>query len=126
VQFAETDLAGLVHFSNFFRMMEEVEHAWFRSLGLSVVMHHDGLEIGWPRVNVACEFSGSARFEDELTLKFRITRLGGKSMTYQVDFLLKDKRIATGKVTTVCCVLEKSGMRSISIPPEIRAKIERA
>src|SRR5262245_8530377 len=112
VQFSETDLAGIVHFSNFFRMMEEVEHAWFRSLGLSVVMHHEGLEIGWPRVSVACEYSGSPRFEDELELKFRVTRLGEKSMTYEVEFDLKGKRIALGKVTTVCCVLEKAGMRS--------------
>jgi 4-hydroxybenzoyl-CoA thioesterase/acyl-CoA thioester hydrolase len=102
--------------------MEEVEHAWFRSLGLSVVMQHEGLEIGWPRVNVSCEFSGSARFEDELTLNFRITRLGEKSMTYEVDFLLSGKRIATGKVTTVCCLLEKDGMRSIPIPAGIRSR----
>ena len=38
VQFSETDMAGIVHFSNFFRWMEEVEHAYFRSLGLSVSM----------------------------------------------------------------------------------------
>ena len=36
VQFSETDMAGIAHFSNFFRMMEEVEHAFFRSVGLSV------------------------------------------------------------------------------------------
>ena len=124
IQFAETDLAGIVHFSNFFRMMEEVEHAFFRSLGLSVVMRHEGMEIGWPRVNVSCEYSGSARFEDELELKMRIARLGEKSMTYEVDFLLTGKRIASGKVTTVCCVLEEGAMRSIAIPAAIRRKLE--
>ena len=36
VQFSETDMAGIMHFSNFFKMMEEVEHAFFRSVGLSV------------------------------------------------------------------------------------------
>ena len=38
VQFAETDMAGVVHFSNYFRWMEEVEHAFFRAVGLSVVI----------------------------------------------------------------------------------------
>ena len=33
VEFAETDMAGQVHFSNFFRYMEAAEHAFFRSLG---------------------------------------------------------------------------------------------
>ena len=33
VEFAETDMAGILHFSNYFRFMESVEHAFFRSLG---------------------------------------------------------------------------------------------
>ena len=33
----DTDMAGIVHFSNFFRYMERVEHAFFRSLGFSIV-----------------------------------------------------------------------------------------
>ena len=36
VQFAETDLAGLVHFSMFFRYMEEAEHALWRAAGLTI------------------------------------------------------------------------------------------
>ena len=36
VEFAETDMAGIVHFANFFRWMESAEHAFLRSLGHSV------------------------------------------------------------------------------------------
>jgi 4-hydroxybenzoyl-CoA thioesterase/acyl-CoA thioester hydrolase len=123
IQFAETDMAGIVHFANFFRMMEEAEHAFFRSVGLSVVMHHEGAEIGWPRVAVACEYSGSARFEDELELTLRVTRVGEKSLTYEVDFMLNGKRIALGKTTSVCCVMDEKGMRAIPIPQPIRQKL---
>ena len=35
IEFFETDLAGIVHFSNFYRMMESTEHAFFRSLQLA-------------------------------------------------------------------------------------------
>ena len=120
VEFAETDMAGIVHFSNFFRMMEQTEHAFFRSVGLSVVMKHEGVELCWPRVAVSCEYSGSARFEDELELKLRVTRIGDKSFSYEVDFVLGGKRIAVGKTTSVCCVVENGGMRSILIPQSIR------
>ena len=42
VEFSETDMAGIVHYSNFFRYMETVEHAFYRSLGFSVVQdRHD-------------------------------------------------------------------------------------
>src|SRR6476646_6709988 len=96
VQFAETDMAGVAHFSAYFRWMEEVEHAFFRSVGLSVVMHHGGEEIGWPRVSVACEYSAPARFEDELELMLRIVRIGDKSFSYEVDFMKGTQRIALG------------------------------
>lgn len=123
VQFSETDMAGIVHFSNYFRMMEEVEHAFFRSLGLSVSMQHEGMEIGWPRVSVSCEYAGAVRFEDELELKLRVARLGEKSFSYEVDFLLAGRRVATGKATSVCCAMQEGGMKSIPIPPMIREKL---
>ncbi|QOV89421.1 acyl-CoA thioesterase [Humisphaera borealis] len=123
VQFSETDMAGIVHFSNFFRWMEEVEHAFFRSVGLSVSMHHEGLHIGWPRVSVACDFFGPVRFEDQVELKLRVTKVGEKSFNYEVDYLLGDKQVALGKTTSVCCVLEGGKMRSIAIPEGIRTKL---
>src|SRR5688572_6968575 len=105
VQFAETDLAGIAHFSNFFRWMEEAEHAFFRSLGMSVIMRHGDVEITWPRVSVACEYTGPVRFEDELELRLRVAKVGGKSLTFEVDVMKDGERVALGKMTSVCCVI---------------------
>lgn len=124
IQFAETDMAGIVHFANYFRIMEETEHAFFRSVGLSVAMQHGGMHIGWPRVSVSCEFFGPVRFEDELELKLRVTKVGERSFNYEVEFLLGGKRVALGKTTSVCCVLENGGMKSIPIPQTIREKLD--
>ena len=124
IQFAETDMAGIVHFSNYFRMMEEVEHAFFRSAGLSVSMQHDGMHVGWPRVSVGCDFFGPVRFEQEVELKLRVVKLGEKSFSYEVDFLLDGRRAALGKTTSVCCELRPDGtMKSIPIPSAIREKL---
>ena len=127
VQFSETDLAGIMHFSNFFRMMEEVEHAFFRSVGLSVSMQHEEVHIGWPRVSATCEFSGPVRFEDEVELKMRVVRVGDKSFTYEVEFLVGGRRVALGKTTSVCCVVGSGDsvgeMKSIAIPDVIRGKL---
>src|SRR4051794_1938674 len=49
VAFAETDLAGIVHFSTFFRYMEEAEHALWRAAGLPVFQTMNNA--GWPRVS---------------------------------------------------------------------------
>lgn len=124
VQFSETDMAGIMHFSNYFRLMEEVEHAFFRSIGMSVVMQHEGMHIGWPRVAAGCEYFGPCRFEDELQLTLRVARLGEKSFSFEVDFLLAGRRIALGKITSVCCCLiEAGGMQSIPIPAALREKL---
>ena len=123
VQFAETDMAGIAHFANFFRWMEEAEHAMFRSVGLSVQMQHDGMDISWPRVSVGCEFVRPVRFEDELSLRLRIVRLGEKSLNLEVEFTKGGDRIALGKSTSVCCEVGTGSMRSIPIPPAIRDKL---
>ncbi|HZL34357.1 MAG TPA: thioesterase family protein [Tepidisphaeraceae bacterium] len=123
VQFSETDMAGIVHFASFFRWMEEVEHAFFRSRGLSVVMEYEGRHIGWPRVSAACEYFGPLRFEDELELRLRVTKIGDKSFNYEVDFLLAGRRVALGKLTAVCCEVAGGAMKSIPIPPSLREKL---
>ncbi|MEC9055374.1 MAG: hotdog domain-containing protein, partial [Verrucomicrobiota bacterium] len=66
VEFHETDLAGLVHFSNFYRYMETAEHEFMRSLGHPVHRQMNEIEIGWPRVSASCEFRKPARNDDVL------------------------------------------------------------
>src|SRR5215207_55769 len=123
VQFAETDMAGVAHFANYFRWMEEVEHAYFRSVGLSVQMMHNGVEIGWPRVAVTCEYLAPLKFEDEFELRLRMTKVGGKSFSYEVEFVKGDQRLALGKLTSICCAILPGGFKSIEIPAEIREKL---
>src|SRR6185295_6570825 len=56
VLFYETDLAGIVHFSCYFRYMEEAEHALWRQAGLSIAPK--GAEIGFPRVAASLTITG--------------------------------------------------------------------
>ena len=87
-------------------------------------MSHENVEIGWPRVNVGCEFYGPVRFEDEIELRLRITKVGGKSLSYEVDVLLGDKLVALGKSTSVCCEHTPTGLKAIPIPDAIRQKLD--
>ena len=118
VEFCETDLAGIVHFSNFYRYMEQAEHEYFRSLGLSIVHQtEDGGSIGWPRVSAACSFYHPARYEDVLDISVYVTRKGVKSLTYQVDFKLDGMLIVKGTMKSVCCFFKPhEKMHSIEIP----------
>ncbi len=90
VEFRDTDMAGIMHFSAFFTTLESVEHEFLRSLGLSVVMEDDSGPLGWPRVSASCDFQGAVKFEDVLDIELSIARLGEKSVTY--EFIVASSR----------------------------------
>jgi 4-hydroxybenzoyl-CoA thioesterase/acyl-CoA thioester hydrolase len=124
VEFHHTDAAGIVHFSQFFLYMEEVEHEFLRSRGLSVMMRDAEGVLSWPRVAASCEYRSTVKFEDLLDAELEISRLGEKSVTFAFRFTHQGRAIATGQVTTVCCRIEPDGApRSIAIPEEIREKL---
>jgi len=125
VEFAETDAAGIVHFANFYRYMEEAEHQFFRSLGLSIMEEQpDGSHVTWPRVFAQCTFEASARFEDELEIRLDIVEKGVKTLTLSVEFHLGETRLAYGVLKTVCCRLQPGErMRSMEIPDHYHDKL---
>ena len=129
VEFCETDMAGIVHFSNFYRWMEQAEHAFLRSVGLTVSNHlDDGSIIGFPRVSASCRFLSPAKFEDRLTVELRVQRIGVKSLTYDVLFSTdeRDERpVAKGVLKTVCCRFRPGApFESIEIPDSYRCHFE--
>ncbi|HVX13475.1 MAG TPA: thioesterase family protein [Pirellulales bacterium] len=126
VEFRDTDAAGIAHFSTFFNYMEEVEHEFLRSLGLSVVMRDAAGVLSWPRVNAECDYRGAVRFEDELDVALTVERLGEKSVTYHFLFRHGERPVAEGRLTAVCCRMERGDPRSAPIPAEIAAKLRTA
>ena len=124
VQFVETDMAGVLHFSNYFRLMEELECAFWRSLGPGMITTDGSRQISWPRVAVSCEYSEPARFEDELKLVLKIANISERSVSYEVDFLRDGKCIATGKAKGVCCAMIEDKFQAIAIPDTLRSKLE--
>ena len=124
IEFADTDMGGIVHFSRYVVFMETAEHQFLEALGTSVHIELDGEPIGWPRVSVACEYLGPARFGDTLDIEVAVRRKGKKSMSYDFTFSRDGEELARGKMTSVCCVLDPSAIRSIEIPAFIADKID--
>ena len=123
VEFSETDMAGIVHFSNFCRYMEHAEHAFFRSLGRSIVDHDLG--VGWPRVHMNCDFKKPLRFEDEVEIRLLVSAKTSKSISYQFRFWVAGTEAARGALTVVCVRHNEAGeMKAANIPPEIADLIE--
>jgi YbgC/YbaW family acyl-CoA thioester hydrolase len=131
VEFSETDMAGIMHYSNFFRFMETAEHGFYRSLGFSVVMAETDPRLGWPRVHAECDYKKPLRFEDEVEIHLLVKEKRTKSLAYQFRFRKlgpspsSSIEVARGALTIVCVMHHPDGtMSATPIPNEIAEKIE--
>jgi YbgC/YbaW family acyl-CoA thioester hydrolase len=126
VEFGDTDMAGIMHFSNFFRFMEVAETDFLRSRGLNVSWVADGVKWGFPRVSAACDYQKPAKFQDVLTVAVALEKVGTKSVSYRFTFTNQSgEPLATGRMTSVFC--RSSGadhIEALDIPADIRAKLE--
>ena len=118
VEFAETDAAGMVHFSMFFRYMEEAEHAAWRAAGLNIWESGEGLS--WPRIAAQCDFKSPLKFQDEFEVRSTITSMTRSTITWAHELVRGDVTVASGSVTAVCVRKNADGsMKSAQIPAEI-------
>ncbi|MBL9142698.1 MAG: acyl-CoA thioesterase [Verrucomicrobiaceae bacterium] len=128
VQFSETDMAGIVHFSNFFRYMERVEHAFFRSLGMSIFEHGED-KVAWPRVHASCDYMAPLKFEEEFRVELLVEEVRDKVIRHLIRLWHLDGTLAGEGRLTVACVRkdpDSGKMKAVSIPDRIRSKIEAA
>lgn len=105
VSFSETDMAGIVHFSNYFKWMEAAEHALLKDLGLPLFTQNESIFYGWPRVRASCAYHAPLRFEDRIAIRVFITDLLPRAVRYKFTFHKQDSnesiKVATGELSTV-------------------------
>ena len=129
VEFSETDMAGIVHYSNFFRYMETAEQGFFRSLGFSLVTDKTDPPIGLPRVHAECDYLQPLRFDDEVEIHMLVCEKKSKALSYLFRFRKLNAspplEVARGKLTVVCVTHGAEGnMESVPIPKALADKIE--
>ena len=121
--FSETDAAGIVHFTYFFRYFEDAEHALWREAGLSI--HPDNSPVGWPRISASCEFHRSLKFEQEFDVIVRITEMSNRTITYGGEIRSNDERVASGTWKIACVTkLPDGSMRSTEIPSNVADRLK--
>jgi acyl-CoA thioester hydrolase len=121
VQFPETDATGIVHFTNFFKYVEEAEHAMWRAAGLSIAPSPS--PIGWPRVAASFEFRQPLRFEDEFDVHLQIAEKTRKTLRYHAVLRKDGETIAIGSLTIIC-VRKAPGeaLKATDMPSDIAAR----
>jgi YbgC/YbaW family acyl-CoA thioester hydrolase len=126
VEFSETDAAGIVHFSNFFRYMEAVEHAFIRSLGFSVNLDQHDPPLGFPRIHADCDYRAPLRFEEEFEAHLLVREKRTRSLGYTIRFRrVGGDEVAMGGLVVVCVAHRPDGgLTPTPIPEALANRIQ--
>jgi len=133
IEFYETDMAGIVHFSNFFRYMESAEHAFFRSLGLS--LHRGDAEgmTGWARLRASCEYRAPLHYSDEVEIQLTVREKTRSTLSYDFVFRRLDAQgrpepaeLACGSLQVVHVGRDNGSgrMKACAMPAEVERAVQ--
>jgi acyl-CoA thioester hydrolase len=100
VAFADTDMAGIAHFTSVLRWVEEAEAAWWRAQNRALCRHEpDGTIVGWPKVAVNVEYLAPAHFDELLVVTLAVERDGRTSRTWRFTVNRNADGVETAKGT---------------------------
>lgn len=125
MEFAETDMAGQVHFSVFFRYMEEAEHAIWRKAGMRIAA--EGRTHQWPRISAQCDFKSRLRVDDEFEVRTEMAKVTNRTIQWAHTMMRGETLVASGSVTAVCVQVQPDGtFKAVEIPADTLNRLKAA
>ncbi|MGA2789407.1 MAG: thioesterase family protein [Candidatus Bathyarchaeia archaeon] len=122
VHWVDTDTAGVMHFSNFFRYFEACEEEFYRSLSLPLTEIHDRFGVLLPRVEAHCQYKAACRFDELIDVTLKIREVQKKVIIYDFQVM----RQSDGKLAAegfVKCIAVDSEWKAVSLPGEVSRTI---
>ena len=117
VRWVDTDIAGVMHYSNFLRYFEACEEEFYRSLGIPLNAIRDKYHIMLPRIEAHCQYRAACRFDDLFEVALSAREVTEKTITY--DFQLTrsedNKLAAEGYLKCIAVNLE---WKAVPLPDE--------
>ena len=129
VAWNQVDKAGLVHFANYLKYLEEAEAALFRELGvgpLGLVWGADQGGLAWVRLELGMEFRNPAELDDLLLVHLWVAEKRSRSLSFGARISLREKIIAQGRIRTAPVRIGPGGRAVCRIPRKIAEALETA
>ena len=121
VHWVDTDIAGVMHFSNYFRYFEACEEEFYRFLGMDLNRLREEYGILLPRVEASCHYKVACHFNDDLEVSLKVRGVSSKTISYEFRILKEGKTVAEGSVKCIATTLD---WKVVDLPEEF-AKIIR-
>ena len=126
VYYEDTDSGGVVYYANYLKFMERARTEMLRNSGFEQDRLRDESDLLFVVRNVELELKQPARFNEELIVQTKITRMSGTSIYFKQAIVRKDEQdqvLAEGNIQVVC--ISASSWRPVRIPEDILMEITR-
>jgi len=104
VIYGDTDQMGVVYYANYFRYFEFARSEFFRARGGSYrELEREGLLL--PVVEATCHYKASARYDDVLLVRTRVSELKRVSLTFAYELVREsepERVLCTGHTVHAC------------------------
>lgn len=112
LDWADTDAAGIAHWTAVFRLVERAETALFTALG-----HPEVFGIA-PRTAVGVRYRSPLRFNEEVEVDLAVTKAGATTIEY--TFVVRGPEETAAEGTLSACVVDPETMRTVPMPAALR------
>lgn len=122
IYFFDTDMAGVVHHSNYLRYMEAARIEFLSHIGFP---YHtlQAQNIGLAPVDVSIQYHAPLRLGDECEVTVRLKQLKRASLTLTQTILLGDTVCTSAEVTLAC--LNEKDYKVVAIPNDLHQAISK-
>jgi len=123
VRWVDTDIAGVMHYSNFFRYFEACEEEFYRSQGAALGQLREKYRMMLPRVEAHCVYKSACKFDDLIEVVLKVREVASKTITYDFQLYRKEENQLAAEGSLKCIAVDMN-WKVVPLPVEV-AKILR-
>jgi len=122
VHWVDTDVAGVMHFTNYLRYFEACEEEFYRSISSNFDEMRVKYGIAFPRVEAHCRYKAPCRFNDVFEVTMRVREVAEKTLTYDFQAIRQHdgKLAAEGYIK---CIAVNSEWKAVKLPSDLAKAI---
>ena len=98
IRFADTDAAGVAHFSRLLIIVEEAIHDFFHARCVPIFDKASA----WPLVSIHADYSAACRFQDEISVALSLDKTGNSSLAFSFNASKADGTVCFVGQATLC------------------------
>jgi len=123
IKLHETDAAGLLFFSNQFKLVHDAYEALLETIGFGFAELIKNKNYFLPIVHAEADYKKPMFVDDVIEIQVKVSKVGTTSFSFKYDLINTQKEIV-GTATTVHVTMDKASQTKIPLPDDMRSKIE--